>query len=227
MKQNSNLNVIETEPVSAAFTPAGARTVPDEIRAALRRKLRPPLDEIIGFAKLLAAQTEATNQVDCTQQIVSAAKKLLAFLETELGDPVEQTSNTGSRAIAAEPAEVLYIEDDPANVALVQRTLERRPALHLRHAGTGEAGLELARHRTPRLILLDLDLPDINGAEVLRRLQQDASTAHIPVVVISADATPSRIERLLAAGARDYLTKPFDIKNFLGVVDQIIEEQSA
>jgi len=72
------------------------------------------------------------------------------------------------------------------------------------------------------MILLDLNLPDIHGSEVLRRLQSDTETAKIPVVVLSADATPSQIERLLSAGARNYLTKPFDIDPFLAVIDETV-----
>jgi DNA-binding response OmpR family regulator len=84
--------------------------------------------------------------------------------------------------------------------------------------------LALAETHGPKLILLDLNLPDIHGSEVLRRVQQNAATTHIPVVVISADATSSQIERLLSAGARNYLTKPFSIERFLAVVDEILEE---
>ena len=82
--------------------------------------------------------------------------------------------------------------------------------------------MELAQAHRPKLILLDLNLPDIHGSEVLRRLQNEPATAQVPVVVLSADATPSQIERLLTAGARNYLTKPFDIDPFLAVVDEMV-----
>jgi CheY-like chemotaxis protein len=72
------------------------------------------------------------------------------------------------------------------------------------------------------LILLDLNLPDMHGSEVLKQLQSDPVTAAIPVVVLSADATPSQIERLLTAGAKNYLTKPYDIDQFLTVVDEYL-----
>ena len=80
----------------------------------------------------------------------------------------------------------------------------------------------MALANRPRLILLDLNLPDMHGSEVLLQLQRDAATAKVPVVVLSADATPSQIERLLTAGARNYLTKPFDIDPFLAVVDEMV-----
>jgi DNA-binding response OmpR family regulator len=82
--------------------------------------------------------------------------------------------------------------------------------------------VELAAAYRPKMVLLDLNLPDMHGSEVLRRLQQQESTANIPVVVLSADATASQIERLLTAGAKNYLTKPFDIDPFLAVVDEFV-----
>jgi DNA-binding response OmpR family regulator len=108
----------------------------------------------------------------------------------------------------------------------VERILEFRPALKLLHAPRGEVGVELAQIHRPKLILLDLNLPDMHGSEVLRRLREDPSTAQVPVVVLSADATPSQIERLLTAGARNYLTKPFDIDPFLAVVDEMVNESA-
>ena len=108
------------------------------------------------------------------------------------------------------------------NFTLVERILEFRPTLTLIHARTGVDGVELALAHRPKLVLLDLNLPDMHGSEVLRQLQGQSATANVPVVVLSADATPSQIERLLTAGARDYLTKPFDIDPFLAVVDEMV-----
>jgi DNA-binding response OmpR family regulator len=84
----------------------------------------------------------------------------------------------------------------------------------------GEVGVALARQHRPHLVLLDLNLPDINGEEVLARLKADPATRELPVVVISADATPRQIERLHASGATDYLTKPLDIDHFLHIIDE-------
>jgi PAS domain S-box-containing protein len=115
---------------------------------------------------------------------------------------------------------VLYIEDNLANVRLVQRILARRPGIETLTAMQASLGIELARIHHPDLILLDLNLPDMPGVEALRRLRADAVTANIPVVVISADATASQIARLTEEGAADYLPKPFDIQEFLAVIDQ-------
>ena len=116
---------------------------------------------------------------------------------------------------------VLYVEDSEANFRLIESILNDRPDTDLIWAETGEKGLELADAQRPQLILLDLDLPDMHGSQVLERLQSQAATAQTPVIVISADATPSQIERMLAAGARDYLTKPFEIRRFLFMFDEV------
>ena len=83
----------------------------------------------------------------------------------------------------------------------------------------GSTGLELARLHQPDLVLLDLHLPDIQGDEILRQLRADARTAHLKIVMISADATSAQIGRLRASGANDYLTKPIDVRTFLAIVD--------
>jgi CheY-like chemotaxis protein len=116
---------------------------------------------------------------------------------------------------------VLCVEDSEPNFRLLENILRDRPGTDLVWAESGEKGLEMARAQTPQLVLLDLDLPDIHGSKVLERLQMYPETAHTPVIVISADATPSQIERMLSAGARNYLTKPFDIRRFLCMFDEI------
>ena len=88
-------------------------------------------------------------------------------------------------------------------------------------------GVEMAKASKPGLVLLDLDLPDMHGSEVLGKLRAEPDTAETPVIVISADATPSQIERMLAAGASDYLTKPFEIRRFLVMFDEIFPQPAA
>jgi len=113
---------------------------------------------------------------------------------------------------------VLYIEDNLLNLKLVERILLRFPSIRFISATLGEQGVDLARAQRPDLILLDLHLPDIWGDEVLRRLQADPATSAIPVIMLSADATPEQIKRLLAAGAQSYLTKPFDYRQLLETI---------
>jgi CheY-like chemotaxis protein len=119
-------------------------------------------------------------------------------------------------------ATILYIEDNPSNFKLVERLLGRRPGITLLTAMRGQLGLELAKEHRPALVLLDLNLPDINGTEVLRRIRGDRELADTPVVVISADVTTNRIEKVLSQGAQAYLPKPLDVREFLRVVNEIL-----
>jgi PAS domain S-box-containing protein len=109
---------------------------------------------------------------------------------------------------------LLYVEDNPANLALVEQLVARNPDLRLLTAGTGKLGVKLARANRPEVILMDINLPDISGVEALRMLTQDPDTAHIPVVAISANAMPYDIENGLHAGFFRYLTKPIKINEF-------------
>jgi len=122
---------------------------------------------------------------------------------------------------------LLYIEDNPSNLTLIERILGRRRELKLLSAPNAAQGLTLAREHRPDLILLDLHLPDIEGDKVLEQLRADPRTAAIPVVMISADATSAQIERMKAAGARDYLIKPINMGAFLAMVDRILKETFA
>jgi len=120
----------------------------------------------------------------------------------------------------ADKRTVLYIEDNPSNLTLIEQILETEPHIELMTAMQGKVGLDLARQHSPDLILLDLHLPDVPGWEVLAQLQADEATRSIPIIVISADATAGQIKRLLAAGARAYLTKPVDVAEFCRVLDK-------
>jgi signal transduction histidine kinase/CheY-like chemotaxis protein len=114
---------------------------------------------------------------------------------------------------------VLYIEDNPANLEVVSRFLKGRPGIRLRTASSGQAGLESAHSEAPDLILLDLHLSDIHGEQVLKELRTEPATAGIPVVVLSAEAAPRIIRRLLASGALAYLTKPLNLTELGHLLD--------
>lgn len=119
---------------------------------------------------------------------------------------------------------VLYIEDNLANLALLEGVVAYRPGVRLLSAMQGGMGRDLARQHRPDLILLDVHLPDMEGDEVLRQLRADPASRGIPVVALSADATPHQIERVRAAGAADYLTKPLDVTRFLAVLDRFLQD---
>ena len=120
---------------------------------------------------------------------------------------------------------ILYIEDNLDNLQVIEHVLQAYPQIELITAMQGQLGIDLAREHLPSLILLDLHLPDINGDEVLHRLQLDSLTRSIPVVMLSADASPNHINRLLNLGAAKYLTKPLDVRYFLEILDQILPQR--
>ena len=117
---------------------------------------------------------------------------------------------------------VLYIEDNLGNYELVRKVFDRLGGLELMSAMQGQIGIELAAEHQPDLILLDLHLPDIDGEEVLRRLRADERMRDIPVIILSADATPTQVERLKACGAEDYLTKPLELAGFVKAVEHAL-----
>jgi signal transduction histidine kinase len=136
----------------------------------------------------------------------------VAAAQAEDGEPLSARSYDGERRL-------LYIEDTVANVRLVEEILSSRPSVRVLPAGMGSLGLELAAEHRPDLVLLDLHLPDIGGDEVLAKLRADERTKHIPVVVLSADATGRSPGPLLETGAEAYLTKPIGVRELLEVVD--------
>lgn len=118
---------------------------------------------------------------------------------------------------------VLYVEDDPANLQLIKDLMERRPELRLISAADGHLGLEYARIHRPDVILMDLQLPGISGIEAINMLQADPSTAHIPVIALSAFALPDEIVRALDAGFFNYLTKPIKLDELMAALDLALE----
>ena len=115
---------------------------------------------------------------------------------------------------------ILYIEDNQSNTEFLEQIIKsHRPGIKLICNMFGKNTVQLALEQRTDLILLDLDLPDIHGSEVMKNLQADPNTKNIPVIVISADVMPEQIERLYKAGAKKYLTKPLDVIEFLNEID--------
>jgi PAS domain S-box-containing protein len=119
---------------------------------------------------------------------------------------------------------ILYVEDNAANIELVERTLARLTDVRTRVALRGDEALELLARERVDLLLLDLHLPDMLGDALLAQVRRDPELADIPVLVISADATPARINRLLSAGAAGYLTKPFELRRLLDLVRTLLPD---
>jgi signal transduction histidine kinase/ActR/RegA family two-component response regulator len=118
---------------------------------------------------------------------------------------------------------VLYVEDNPANLELVEQIIARRPDLRLLSAADGDLGVEFARAYLPEVILMDINLPGISGIEAMKILHADPATAHIPVIALSANAVPRDIERSLEAGFFNYLTKPIKVDLFTEALDAALQ----
>lgn len=118
---------------------------------------------------------------------------------------------------------LLYVEDNPANLMLIEDILASRSDINLLSARDGYAGIELARSALPDLILMDINLPGINGTEALKILAKDPLTSHIPVIALSANAIPRDVEKGLASGFFRYLTKPIKINEFIDTVDMALD----
>lgn len=120
--------------------------------------------------------------------------------------------------------QVLYIEDNPANLRLVKKILSGLGGVRLLMAESAEAGLELVQSDQPHLILLDINLPGMDGFEVLSCLRENPETRDIPVVAVTASAMPDQVQRIMAAGFDDCLTKPINLQRFVAVVNALLEK---
>ena len=185
----------------------------------------------LALSRRLAEVMGATMDVDSTVGRGSTFSVEFPIVEAPLRR-IERLDELGGTAIVspadaeAERPSVLHIEDNLSNVKLIERVLAQRPGMQLIPAMQGRLGVELARQHRPVLILLDLNLADISGEEVLHMLRDDPVTAGTPVAIVSADAMPRQVQRLLAAGATAYLTKPIDVRELLELVDRSIEQYS-
>jgi signal transduction histidine kinase len=176
----------------------------------------------LTLSKHLVEAMGGSMHVESRVGVGSAFSVELALVDAPAA-PLESPGapSTAVRRASTREISVLYIEDNLSNVRLIEHVLARRPGTKLLAAIQGRLGLDLAREHRPDLILLDLQLPDLSGADVLRQLRADRATQDIPVIILSADAMPGQVDRLLAAGARAYLTKPVDVLKLLALVDEI------
>jgi len=138
--------------------------------------------------------------------------------------PVEQAEDVQALPSEGEPHLILYVEDNPANLRLVEEIVRFRQDLRLLSAPDGHMGLSLARAHRPEIILMDLNLPGMSGIEVLRQLRADPLTSNIPVIALTANAMQRDIERGQAAGFNRYLTKPIDIDRFTEAINSTLAQ---
>ncbi|MCG5526232.1 response regulator [Ectothiorhodospira haloalkaliphila] len=148
-----------------------------------------------------------------------------ALLDSGREPEISMPTAVGRDADVETPLNVLYIEDNPSNIKLMERLLSRVARVQLMTAHTPELGLELARSRRPELILLDINLPGMDGYGVLEALCADAGLKDTPVIAITARAMVRDIERGRTAGFFEYLTKPLDAEQFLGVVRRCLARE--
>ena len=137
----------------------------------------------------------------------------------------DHESTTATQALAPDgrpQRTLLYVEDNPANLELVEQLIARRPDLRLLSAADARLGIEYARACLPELILMDINLPGLGGVEAMKILRADTMTAHIPVIALSANAVPRDIERGLAAGFFGYITKPIVVGRFMDALDEAL-----
>jgi PAS domain S-box-containing protein len=151
-------------------------------------------------------------------ELISCAAPQLVVESGEAAALDVPTVATGARRLT-----LLYVEDNLANMKLVEQLIARRPDLRLLTAVNGTLGIEVARTSQPTMILMDINLPGISGVEALKVLRGDPATAHIPVVALSANAMPRDIEKGLQAGFFRYLTKPIKINEFMHTLDAALE----
>jgi signal transduction histidine kinase/DNA-binding NarL/FixJ family response regulator len=174
----------------------------------------------LGISRQLVDAMGGTLSV---QSVVGAGTTLSIVLAASERPARPDSILAGSSSLLAKPGTsrtVLYVEDNIVNIELMQSFFTRlRPGITLVSTMLGGLAVDLAAEHAPQLILLDVNLPDIDGDEVMRRLKADERTRALPVVIVSADAIPSGIERFLAAGATGYITKPIAVAQLLEFVD--------
>jgi len=139
-------------------------------------------------------------------------------------DRAGPTANPETQVLHGAPLRtLLYVEDNPANLKLIEQLIARRRDMRLLTARDGDLGIHLARTNQPEVILMDINLPGISGIEALGILRADPATAHIPIVALSANAMPRDIEKGLQAGFFRYLTKPIKVDEFMRTLDEVLE----
>lgn len=173
------------------------------------------VESIIGKGSVFWIELDLAKQHVAEQDL----DQLNLITESQTTDQKNQYNTTVQTLNEAQLHTLLYIEDNPANLMLVEEIIARRSDIRLLSARTGKQGIKLARAVLPDAILMDINLPGISGTEALKMLTEDPITAHIPVIALSANAMPRDIEKGLKAGFFSYLTKPVKVNEFTDTLD--------
>lgn len=207
--------------------------------ARISRELRVPMNALLGHARLLVDDTReplTARQRQRVDHIRELAQQLLSVsegvLEITSRDAAARVTDGAARAIAADAAQtaadqrlrLVCVEDNPVNMLLVRELLALRPQVDLHCAVDGLSGVELATQLRPQVMLLDLQLPDIGGHEVMQRVRSQLGDGACRFVALSANAVPDHIREMLALGFEDYWTKPIDFTRFLDGIDSMIAQ---
>lgn len=169
------------------------------------------LVEAMGGSITVKSEVGQGSSFEVKLRCAQEAPELVAQNESSLGSPFIESRNIN----------IVYVEDNISNRGLMNSIMNRVPDMHLSMANDGTEGLELIRLSLPDVVLLDLHMPGLSGEDVLKALKADPVTADIPVVIVSADATPIRIQELKESGASAYLTKPIEVRDLLNTIKEI------
>lgn len=178
----------------------------------------------LGLAVVKQLVTLMNGKVGVTSESGKGSKFWIDLPTVSIVTKADKDSATDTHlksGLHKSQGKVLYVEDNPANIELIDQIVSsQRPNINLITDSTGLNVVQKAEVYTPDLILLDLNLPEIHGSEIVKQLKGTAATAHIPIVVLSADALPAQIKNLKTLGAADYMTKPIQVSHLLQVLDQ-------
>ena len=226
-------NASGADRVRIAFHDTGRGIPPESLQLLFKpfERMESAYDAIEGTGIGLAISKRLTDAMNGTIGVESEAGKgsifwvefPLAASEPSLPESVAEMKRTQFNRTDAHT--LLYIEDNPANLRLVQKIIATHTDLLLLDAASAELGLEIAASQKPDIILLDINLPGMGGFEALQHLKENPVTRAIPVIAITANAMPKDVAQGIAAGFTDYLTKPLEIPRLLALLDSLLNQR--
>jgi PAS domain S-box-containing protein len=226
--------VMSSDRIRISFKDTGAGLTPDKVAQLFQpfNRLGQEAGSVAGTGIGLVVTKQLVDLMGGVMGVESTVDQGSVFWvdlrstpapELKITEPKTVSPKLISRPIDAPQKILLYIEDNPANMKLVERLIERRTDIKLLKAVDGLQGIALARASLPDVILMDINLPGISGIDALKALQEDHATAHIPVVAISANAMSRDIELGRQLGFFSYLTKPIVVEEFMTTLDLALE----